>query len=481
MRPRLFKRYFLTTSLIILFSLTTMMVILTFVYNSYLASSNYKTLIKTCKTVANYSETVLKYGSQQSGIDSARSIYFTADSLAEVSDVDLFITDASGKISVCTCRDWEDDGECEHSGKTVSSDFISKAAKKDITGMNSLGIYSQPRYVGATAVHSGTKTVGFIVASAPASAIKGLVKSVIKLYLLSAIIPIIIMFFALYAMTYKLTKPMKQMSEAAHAMAQGDFSKRIPVTSDDEIGQLAASFNQMTNALVQLEGMRRSFVANVSHELKTPMTTIGGFIDGIIDGTIPPERQQHYLGIVSQEVKRLSRLVQTMLDLSKLESGEFTLKTESFNFRELLLNIVLSQEQRIENKSIQVVGLEETQNVEITADKDLIHQAIYNLVDNAVKFTEPGGTLSFSLNAGQHNMTFSVTNTGTGIPEEALPLVFERFYKVDKSRSANKNGTGLGLYIVRTVIKNHGGNITVSSRENEYTTFTVTLPLGKRE
>ena len=348
-----------------------------------------------------------------------------------------------------------------------------------MTGLNTLGIYSQPHYVGATAVHSGTKTVGYVVASAPASALRGLIKTVIKLYLLAAVVPIIVMFFALYAMTYRLTKPMKQMSEAARAMAQGDFSRRIPVTSDDEIGQLAASFNQMTNALVQLEGMRRSFVANVSHELKTPMTTIGGFIDGIIDGTIPPERRDHYLGIVSGEVKRLSRLVQTMLDLSKLESGEFALKPEEFNFRELLLNIVLSQEQRIENKNITVEGLESTQDIEINADKDLIHQAIYNLVDNAVKFTEPGGTMSFSLTAQQHYMTFSVTNTGTGIPRESLPLVFERFYKVDKSRSANKNGTGLGLYIVKTIIKNHGGNIVVSSRENEYTTFTVTLPLKK--
>lgn len=113
-------------------------------------------------------------------------------------------------------------------------------------------------------------------------------------------------------MTYRLTKPLKQMSEAARAMAKGDFSKRIPVTSDDEIGELAVSFNQMTNSLVQLEGMRKSFVANVSHELKTPMTTIGGFIDGILDGTIEPDKQKYYLQIVSDEVKRLSRLVQSI-------------------------------------------------------------------------------------------------------------------------------------------------------------------------
>lgn len=479
MRPRLFKKYFFMTSLIILLSLTAMMVILTFVYNGYLADSNYKSLIKTCRTVADYSETVMKYGSQPNGMDAARSIYFTAESLADVSDFDVFLTDTQGVINVCTCTDWAKDGSCAHADRQITEDFIARASQKDIAELNTLGIYSDPHYVSATAVHSGDTVVGYVVATGPMSAIRALIRTIIKYYLLSAIVPIIVMFFALYAMTYRLTKPMKQMSEAARAMAQGDFSRRIPVTSDDEIGQLATSFNQMTNALVQLEGMRRSFVANVSHELKTPMTTIGGFIDGIIDGTIEPEKQSHYLNIVSQEVKRLSRLVQTMLDLAKLESGEFALKPEEFNFRELLLTVVLSQEQRIEQKEINISGLEETQDVEINADKDLIHQAVYNLVDNAVKFTEQGGTIRFSLTSDGRRLTFSVTNTGRGIPAESLPLVFERFYKVDKSRSANKTGTGLGLYIVKTIIKNHGGNISVSSRENESTTFEVVLPLAK--
>ena len=144
----------------------------------------------------------------------------------------------------------------------------------------------------------------------------------------------------------------------ASMAAKGDFSKRIPVTSDDEIGELAVSFNQMTNSLVQLEGMRKSFVANVSHELKTPMTTIGGFIDGILDGTIEPEKQSYYLQIVSDEVRRLSRLVQSMLSMAKLESGEFVLKPELFDFRELLCTIVISQEQRIEAEKIEITGLD---------------------------------------------------------------------------------------------------------------------------
>ena len=285
----------------------------------------------------------------------------------------------------------------------------------------------------------------------------------------------VIMFFAIYAMTYKMTKPLRLMSEASRAMAKGDFSKCIPVMSDDEIGELSASFNMMTNSLAQLEEMRKSFVANVSHELKTPMTTIGGFIDGILDGTIEPDKQGYYLGVVSDEVKRLSRLVQSMLSMSRLESGEFVLKPELFDLRELIFTIVISQEQSIEQKKICVSGLDELQAVSINADKDLIHQAIYNLVDNAIKFTEDGGNIGFTLKLENNKTILTVTNTGAGIPQKDLPFIFERFYKVDKSRSSGKNSTGLGLYIVKTIVNAHGGTVAAASKEGEYTAFKIVL------
>ena len=269
------------------------------------------------------------------------------------------------------------------------------------------------------------------------------------------------------------------MSEAARAMAKGDFSRRIPVTSDDEIGELAVAFNGMTNSLSRLEETRKSFIANVSHELKTPMTTIGGFIDGIIDGTIDYEHQNHYLGIALGEVKRLSRMVDSMLSLSRLESGEFTPKYERFDFREQVLNIVIGQEQRITQKSIEIIGLDELPEVTVNADKDLIYRVIYNLVDNAIKFTEQEGKISFIVKTDAKNVTFKIKNTGVGIPKSDLPLVFDRFYKVDKSRSDNKNSTGLGLYMAKTIIQNHGGSISVSSVENAVTAFEFTLPLNQ--
>ena len=284
------------------------------------------------------------------------------------------------------------------------------------------------------------------------------------------------MFYVIYIMTNSMSKPLRLMSQASKAMARGDFSKRIPVTSDDEIGELAISFNMMTNSLARSEGMRKNFVANVSHELKTPMTTIGGFIDGILDGTIEEDKQKYYLEIVSDEVKRLSRLVQSMLSMSKLESGEFVLKPELFDFRELICSVVISQERRIESQNINISGLDEIESISLNADRDLIYQVIYNLVDNAVKFTGEGGNISFELANKNKKTVFVITNTGKGIPQSDLPHIFERFYKVDKSRSASKNSTGLGLYIVKTIVTAHGGSISVSSKEGEYTSFKVVLP-----
>lgn len=473
MKLKLFKKYFFTTAVIIVFSFTVMMTILSFVLNNYLAKSKFETLSKCSVEVTDYLSEL------DEGDLNTESFLKTLEAISSVSSVDIFLADSNGGVVICSCDEWIEHGKCSHSQHVIPKSELLDAGGREAFRLDTLDIYDSPHYIASEPVKNkdGDK-IGTVFSTAPVSAIRELMFTVTKIYLLSSALPIIVMFFAIYFMTYKLTKPLKLMSEASKAMAKGDFSKRIPVTSDDEIGELAASFNQMTNSLVQLEGMRKSFVANVSHELKTPMTTIGGFIDGILDGTIEPDKQKYYLGIVSDEVKRLSRLVQSMLSMSKLEAGEFVLKPELFDFRELLCNIVISQEQRIESKKIEITGLDEIQSISVNADKDLIHQVVYNLVDNSVKFVNEGGNINFKTNTDGKKIVFTIKNTGKGIPENELPYVFDRFYKVDKSRSANKNSTGLGLYIVKTIVKAHGGTVTVSSCENDFTEFSVTLPLA---
>ena len=341
-------------------------------------------------------------------------------------------------------------------------------------GGNLGGLYKDNYFTAARPIKSGEQTVGVVFSSSLASQPMTFFKSLIKIYLLAAIIPIFIMLVAGYLMSYRLIRPLRQMSDAAKRMAKGDFSRRIPVVSDDEIGELSISFNNMTNSLAQLEGMRRSFVANVSHELRTPMTTIGGFIDAILDGTIDGETEKHYLLVVSDEIKRLSRLVESMLCLAKLESGEQKINREVFDIVKVARNIVVSQEQRISEKNIDVRGLE-NDGITVNADYDLIYQVIFNLIDNAIKFTNENGVIEFIVTQEGGRVSFAVRNTGSYIEKADLKYVFDRFYKTDKSRSVNKNGTGLGLYISKTIIDIHGGKISADSRAGEYTQFCFSL------
>ena len=473
MRRRIFNKYFLITASAILFSLSIMMVILTVIFNDYLSDMKYETLKKSCDSVANFT-----YNGLDSGETEEEIPYFIAKNIADVSDVDVFFLDESGAIKICGCSDSGIQRKCEHIGVTVPEEFLLDAIGETKTGFANLNIYGEDHYYAARMLgDTADRFIGYVVSASSIADVDVLMSKMARLYFIAAVVPLTFMFIAIYIITYKMTKPLKLMSDASRAMARGDFSKRIPVTSDDEIGKLAVSFNQMTNSLSRLEEMRKSFVADISHELKTPMTTIGGFIDGIIDGTIEPENQKHYLEIVSEEVSRLSRMVQSMLSISQLESGSTTLKKERFDFKELLLGIVLSQEQRIDSKNLEINGLDKLSSITLEADKDLIHRVVYNLVDNAVKFTDEGGNISFNAKVEAKKLVFSIRNTGKGIPQSDLPYLFERFYKVDKSRSANKKSTGLGLFIVKTIVKNHGGKITVSSVENEFTEFEVTLPL----
>ncbi len=477
MRLKLFKKYFLTTALIIFFSLTFMMMILSFVLNSYIAESKQQTLAKACSQISDF---VSESADEGLPISSSQFEKVVRTS-AEIAVADIFIANNDNNIYICGCAEWTENRSCMHTGIELQKKSIEKFIEvNEELQLSTLGIYSTPHYIAARELKGNDGiSYGTVFATSPISMVKNILSAVTRLYFAAAILPLIVMFFAIYAMTYRLTKPLKLMSEASRAMAKGDFSRRIPVMSDDEIGELSASFNMMTNSLAQLESMRKSFIANISHELKTPMTTIGGFIDGILDGTIEPDKQSYYLSIVSDEVKRLSRLVQSMLSMARLESGEFVLKPELFDLSELICTIVISQEQRIEKQSLNITGLDELQNISVTADKDLIHQVLYNLVDNAIKFTNDNGTVSFSLRNENKKVVFNITNTGNGIPEKELPFVFDRFYKIDKSRSASKNSTGLGLYIVKTIVTAHGGSVSVASKEGEFTSFKVTLPSGQ--
>lgn len=283
---------------------------------------------------------------------------------------------------------------------------------------------------------------------------------------------------SVYFITERIITPLKEMSRAAKSFAAGKFDVRVPVHGNDEVADLARAMNNMAQSLEALDNMRTSFMANVSHDLRTPMTTISGFIDGILDGVIPPEQERYYLGIVSEEVKRLSRLVSQLLDLSRIQAGDRKFVSAPFDICEVSRLILISFEQKIDQKRLDVEFDCEDENIYVFADRDAMYQIVYNLVDNAVKFSKEGGKLRICIDRikkGQ-KVRIRVYNQGQGIAKEDLPYVFERFYKSDKSRGLDKKGVGLGLYIVKTIVQAHHEDITVDSIAGEWCEFTFTLP-----
>lgn len=474
MNNNLFKKYYFTTICLVLVFILFLVVAFSVSAGNFFANDKRKLLDKNCDIAADF------YHENMQVQNGSFSVFYSMIQISSrAGDCNMFISDIDGNVICCSCADWRTGGYCVHSSEVIKASIIKKAQEDEgyFEVGNLGGIYKKSNYTSAKKLtDTNGNAVGVVFASVPASDLKSLYVSLLEMFVVASILPICLIFAFAYATSLRLTRPLKLMSAAAKAMAKGDFSKRIPVRGNDEVAELSSSFNEMSNALSQLEYMRRSFVANVSHELKTPMTTIGGFIDGILDGTIDKENQDHYLQIVSNEVKRLSRLVQSMLNLSRLESGEQKPNFADNDLKDIVLSTVFSFEQKIEAKNLDIRGLDTLPEAVAKTDADLMHQVIYNLVDNAVKFTDEGGYLAFSLENRPEEISFTLRNSGKGIAEKDMPHIFERFYKSDRSRSNVKDSTGLGLYIVKSIVDIHNGKIIVRSKENAYTEFELIIP-----
>ena len=321
--------------------------------------------------------------------------------------------------------------------------------------------------------------MGYVVVSRATEDMSDMMNRIVGLFLITALIVLLVAVAATVLLTRRQTETLRDLSRAARQFAHGDFSARInPDGAGEEVAELAVAFNNMADSLDRSEALRQEFISNVSHELKTPMTTIAGFMDGMLDGTIPPEEHAYYMQTVSDEVKRLSRLVRSMLDISRMKSTGEELRKSRFDVTETLGRTLLTFEQKIEEKRLDVQVDMPDRAVWVMANEDAITQVLYNLIDNGVKFAEPDSPFRLTVTTAGGKAVISVADTGPTIPPEELPLVFDRFHKSDKSRSMDKTGVGLGLYIVKTILGSHGEDISVTSRDG-VTTFTFTLTLTK--
>ncbi len=276
-------------------------------------------------------------------------------------------------------------------------------------------------------------------------------------------------------LTRGITARIDAINSATKEIAKGKFDTRLNFSSKDEITELAQGFNKMAESLKISDASKRDFVSNAAHELRSPMTSINGFVEGMLDGTIPKEKYTEYLTIVSSEVKRLTKLVNNMLDLSRIESGRETLTFTEFDITELIRRVIIRFGQKIDSKGIvPEINMPETK-VRVIADPDKIERILQNLIDNAIKFTPAGKRLIISCTPKDKKVYVSVKDEGAGISKEDLKFIWDRFYTVDKAHTGHKSGTGLGLAIVKSIIEQHGQEISVSSEQGIGTEFVFTL------
>jgi signal transduction histidine kinase len=353
------------------------------------------------------------------------------------------------------------------------------------TGFTNLdGIYPERRYMAAQPfyVESGENLSmqGFVLVSADTSSVSELWRATAAIFFFTAVVVLLIACVASSLTSAYQTRPLNEMAEAAKKFGQGEFDVRVTGYEhrSDEIGTLAEAFNSMATSLERVENQRSEFIANVSHELKTPMTTIAGFAEGILDGTIPPERERESLEIIVSETRRLSRLVRRMLDLSRLNAlTENITAQEQFDLVETMSQVLISLEGKITARNLDVDAKLPENPLMVWGDPDSITQVCYNLLDNAAKFAAEGTTITIGITKKDGKAYTSISNLGATIAAEELPLLFDRFHKADYSRSADRDGVGLGLYIVKTILGNLKENITVTS-EDGVTNFTFTLTLA---
>lgn len=474
MQKSLLSKYFTICSAIILASITILGAILMLFASQYFKLDKQKLLMRNADQALMLTQAEYK-----------RNNYTEVNSymlqtgygiLSNAIDATIFLTGPDGITKLCT-----EQGGCTHFTYIVPQqvrDVLNKNGEYKEMGKLG-GIYKENYYtVGVPLKHPTGEIVAYIFVSSPAAGLQYFLVEILNMFAISSLAVIVISFIVIYFVTSRMVKPLREMVGATQSFSKGDFTVRVPVTSYDEVGQLAIAFNNMATSLASTESVRRSFIGNVSHELKTPMTTIAGFIDGILDGTIPEDKRDKYLRIVSDEVNRLARLVRSMLNIARMESGEMKLAPVEFDINEIVCTTVFTFEQKIDVKQLEIRGLDQGKFM-VSADPDLIHQVVYNLVENAVKFVNANGFIEFSYRTEGGFTYVGIKNSGDGIPKEEIPHVFEKFYKSDRSRGLDKNGVGLGLHIVRTIVNLHAGDIIVRSVEGEYCEFEFTLPTAK--
>lgn len=476
-----FAKYIASFMIITLFCFFAVTLTITSIVNSYSEDAKADIMNTAARSSVTYLESKLSAVGGDSLTDVMSSDGEDIENMLSVvssnsaDDITVLITDSDGAILFAVGSDKDEIDGTDRMPQPIMDEL---RRENSISQMRQIDtIFDSKHYVCAGSVlDSQGKLCGGVFVCASSLMLSDLVDVIVKTVILAVVLLLVASLIAVYFICERISSPLRQISKAAKSFAAGRFDVRVDVRGQDEISELAVAFNNMAESLNNYDNMRNTFISNVSHDLRSPMTSIAGFVDGMLDGVIPPEKHEYYLQIVSSEVKRLSRLVSTLLDLSRIQAGERKFTKAPFDICEMGREILISFEQKINDKSLEVDFDADEEKIIVDADRDAIYQVFYNLCDNAVKFASDGGAFRIKIEKLKGRKTVvSIYNDGQGISDADLPYVFERFYKSDKSRGLNKTGAGLGLFISKTIIDAHGEKIWVESEYEKNCCFNFTL------
>ena len=475
-----FSKYVTAFMLIILASFLVVLVITASAIGRFSNDTKQQFVVNTADTSRLYFSSLL-YSSGADGFSDfdereRREVEDILNNISlNVEDISTVVVDMQGNVVFsyyCENSEMKFEGE-------ISNELLESASGEEIYFSDDEfdGFFEGANVLcGAVIVNGSGAPCGYVFSCSDSFMMSELWELMFKIVMGSILWVLLAALIAVYFISERVTAPLREISNAAKSFAKGKFNVRVPVHGSDEVAELAETFNNMAESLNNYDSMRNTFMSDVSHDLRSPMTSIAGFLDGIIDGVIPPEQHEYYLKLVSAEVHRLSRLVSTLLDLSRIQAGDRKFTMSRFDVCETAKLILISFEQKIDAKHLDVEFDAQDERMYVNADSDAVYQVIYNLCHNAVKFANDGGKLRISISRAKgKKILIEVYNDGQGIAKEDLQYVFERFYKSDKSRGLDKTGAGLGLFISKTIVEAHSENIWVESEYGKNCSFKFTL------
>ena len=468
MKKGLFTKMMVTYSLIISGGFIITAVILSFWFQGYYNAQKKNQLLSQAFYIQ---DVAIEYLQNKGDMQTARD---RLKMLGDNSQSTIFLLDSRGAVSIVS-----DDKYKKLEGTQIvvkDLDELRKGSGHIIDTTDGYkDIFKESEHVFIIPFFIKDSLAGSIMMGTPVRHMQETLDNVYSIIWFSAIIAIAGSFFILYYFSQKIIiKPLMEINNAASKIARGEVGKRVEISSTDEIGELAKSFNSMADSLEEVDRNRQRFISNVSHELRSPITSIRGFIGGILDGVIPKEKEKYYLTITNDEIQRLTRLVNDLLDLTAIESGQLSLFINVVDINDIIRLCITKFGIQIDTKRILVDVLLEGNSLYVLGDKDRVIQVVTNLIDNAIKYVAEGGKIKITTKARSGKAFISIFNDGPVISEEDLKHIWDRFYKADKSRTA-KASTGLGLPIVRSILSQHGEDIWVDNKNGEGVTFTFTL------